>query len=46
MKFIKGIIFGTAISAGAWMLYSEASKPSRNKIMKQGKKIMKNMGMM
>ena len=46
MKFIKGVIFGTAISAGAWMLYSEATKPSRNKLMKQGKKFMKNMGMM
>ena len=46
MKFIKGIIFGTVISAGAWMLYSEASKPSRNKIMKHGKKFMKTMGMM
>ena len=46
MKFIKGVIFGTAISAGAWMIYNEATKPSRNKLMKQGKKFMKNMGMM
>ncbi len=46
MKFIKGFIFGTAISAGAWMLYSEATKPSKNKFMKQGRKFMKNMGMM
>ena len=46
MKFIKGIIVGTAISAGAWMLYSEATKTGRNKMMKTGKKFMKNMGMM
>ena len=46
MKFLKGVIVGTAISAGAWMLYSEATKNGRNKIMKQGKKFMKNMGMM
>ncbi len=46
MKFIKGIIVGTAISAGAWMLYSEASKSGKNKMMKYGKKIMRNMGMM
>ncbi len=46
MKFIKGVILGTAISAGALMLYSEMSKPSKTKFMKQGKKFMKNFGMM
>lgn len=46
MNFIKGVILGTVISAGAWMLYSETTKTSRSKVMKQGKKIMKNMGMM
>lgn len=46
MKFLKGIIWGTAISAGAFMLYNEATKTGKNKLMKQGKKIMKNMGMM
>ena len=46
MKFIKGVILGTVISAGAWMLYSETTKNGRNKVMKQGKKFMKNMGMM
>ena len=46
MKFIKGVILGTVISAGAWMLYSETTKSERNKVMKQGKKIMRNMGMM
>lgn len=46
MKFIKGVILGTAISAGAIMLYNEATKTGKNKFMKQGKKFMKNMGMM
>ena len=46
MNFFKGVIFGTIISAGAWMLYSETTKSGRNKIMKQGKKFMKNVGMM
>ena len=46
MKFIKGLIVGTAISAGALMIFSETTKSEKNKMMKQGKKIMKNMGMM
>lgn len=46
MKFIKGLIVGTAISAGAWMIFSETTKSGKNKMMKQGKKFMKNMGMM
>lgn len=46
MNFIKGIIVGTAISAGAWMIYSEKNKTGKIKLIKQGKKIMKNMGMM
>ena len=46
MSFIKGVIVGTAISTGAWMIYSESTKGGMNKMMKQGKKIMKNMGMM
>ena len=46
MNFIKGVIVGTAISAGAWMLCSETTKCRRNKIMRQGKKVIKNMRMM
>ena len=46
MKFLKGVIFGTAIFAGAWMLFNEASKTRGGKFMKQGKKLMKNIGMM
>ena len=46
MKFIKGVIWGTVISAGVAMLFNETSKSSKKKMMKQGKKIMKNMGIM
>jgi len=46
MKFIKGVIVGTAISASVWMLFSEDTKCKRNKMMKQGRKLMKSMTMM
>ena len=46
MKFIKGMIMGATISIGAWMLCSEETKCKRNKLMKQGKKFIRNMGMM
>ncbi len=46
MRFIKGVIVGTALSATAWMLYNESKKTGKNMIMKKGKKFMKNLGMM
>ncbi len=46
MKFIKGLIVGTAISAGVLMLYTETNRTGKDKMMKKGKKIMKNIGMM
>ena len=46
MKFMKGFLFGAAVSAGAWMLCSEDTKCARNKMMKQGKKMMKTFKMM
>ena len=46
MNFIKGIILGTVISTGAWILYSETTRSGKNKMIKQGKKFIKNMGMM
>ncbi len=45
MKFMKGVIWGAAISVGAWMIYNETAKGGKSKMMKQGKKFMKNMGM-
>ena len=35
MKFFKGVLFGTALSAGAMMLYSEMSKSEKKKLMKK-----------
>lgn len=46
MKFVKGLIVGTVISASVLMLYSETTKSGKIKMMKQGKKLMKNIGMM
>lgn len=46
MNFIKGVMVGTAISLSAMMLYNESSKGGMNKMMKQGKKWMKNMKFM
>lgn len=43
MKFVKGVIIGTCLSAGAYMLYMETNKVTGKKLMKKGKKWMKNM---
>ena len=45
MKFLKGVIIGTVISTGAFMLYKETNM-SGKRMMKKGKKFMRNMGMM
>lgn len=45
MKFIKGILLGTVLSAGVAIAYSESSM-SRRKIMKKGRKIAKRIGIM
>ncbi len=45
MKFVKGILIGTVISAGVALMYSESSM-SKRKIMKKGRKIAKKIGMM
>ena len=43
MKFIKGLVLGTAISAGVMMIYNESM--NKKNIMKKGKQIAKKMGM-
>lgn len=44
MKFIKGMITGMVITAGAAMMYTEYfAKP--NKMIKQGRKLIKKLGM-
>ena len=45
MRFIKGMLIGTAISAGVIMMYNEASNKNKKKMMKKGKKFLKDMGM-
>jgi hypothetical protein len=43
MKFVKGMITGMVVTAGVAMMYTEYfEKP--NKIVKQGKKIIKKLG--
>ena len=44
MKFVKGMITGMVITAGAAMLCAECGTSS-NKMIKQGKKMMKKMGL-
>lgn len=42
MKFVKGIVVGTAISAGIMMIYSEGM--NKKNLMKKGKQIAKKWG--
>ena len=43
MKFMKGILIGTMVSAGIWMMYNE-NMINQKKIMKKGKQMAKKMG--
>ena len=43
MKFLKGILVGTAIATGVTMMYSERMI-NKKKIMKAGKQMAKKMG--
>lgn len=45
MKFMKGVMWGVVITAGAYMLMNETSMGESNKWMKKGKKMMKKCGM-
>lgn len=44
MKFTKGIIIGSMITAGIMMMYSD--NMDTKKMMKKGKQLMRKMGMM
>ena len=46
MKFVKGMVMGTLISAGAMMIYIDNNNMNKRKIMKKGKQIAKKMGIM
>lgn len=45
MKFVKGIMFGSLITAGAMMMYSETVDTSKRKMIKKGKQFVRKMGM-
>ena len=46
MKFVKGIMLGTLISAGMMMMYTENSNMNKKKILKKGRQVAKKMGIM
>lgn len=44
MKFVKGMLIGTIISAGVVMLYNENMGMNKRKMIKKGKQFVKKMG--
>ena len=46
MKFVKGMLIGTMVSAGIAMAYMESTSKTRKNIMKKGKQVAKKMGIM
>ena len=46
MKFVKGMIVGTIISAGVVMACSDTMSSQRKKMMKKGRQFVRKMGMM
>ena len=46
MKFTKGLMIGTLITASAMMMYSDGVNNNKKRMMKKGKQIAKRMGMM
>ncbi len=46
MKFVKGIIVGSLISAGVVMAYTDSMNGTKKKMMKKGKQFAKKLGMM
>ena len=46
MKFIKGMIMGSIVSAGAMMMYKEMTGRNKKQMIKKGKQFAKKMGML
>lgn len=46
MKFVKGILVGSMLTAGIAMVYADNMGLSKNKMTKKGKKLAKKIGMM
>lgn len=45
MKFTKGLMLGSLITAGAMLVYSEGVDNNKKKMIKKGKQFMKKLGM-
>ena len=45
MKFVRGMIIGGLISAGVAMMYMDSNQNLKKRVKKEGKKILKNIGM-
>lgn len=45
MRFTKGLMIGSLITASAMMMYSEGVDHSKKKMVKKGKQFMKKIGM-
>lgn len=46
MKFMKGVLIGTLLTAGTMMMYSEGIDENKKRMMKKGKQFVKKLGMM
>ncbi len=46
MKFIKGMVMGSMVTAGMVIMYRETLGINKKKMMKTGKKFAKKMGIM
>lgn len=46
MKFVKGMVVGSLISAGVALMYTDSMQPSRKKMIKKGKQFAKKMGLL
>lgn len=44
MKFVKGMVIGSIVSAGLVLAYTETMGQDKKKIMKKGKQMMKKIG--
>lgn len=46
MKFTKGLLVGGLIATGILMMYSDTNMMNKNKMMKNGKKFAKKVGIL
>lgn len=44
MKFVKGVVIGSLVTAGVVMMYSDDMNINKKKIMKKGKQVAKKLG--